>query len=94
MRSSGEEIVPAVGSLEDLAGLAREAQGRQQRPQLASVGLGDVLRARGEPHVLAGLQGSHHDHVGPGLGGARAAQVVRRHPRTLTTPGGGAGTLG
>ena len=47
--------MPAVGHLGHLARLAREAEGRQQRAQLAAVGLGHVLRAGGEPHVLAGL---------------------------------------
>ena len=72
------------GDLGHLARRALETQRRQQRAQLAAEGLGHVLRAGGEPHVLAGLPaellGSHHDDVGAGLGGARAPQVVRRHP--------------
>ena len=71
----------------DLGHLARqtlETQRREQRAQLAPEGLGHVLRAGREPYVLAGLPaelfGSHHDDVGTGLGGARAPQVVRRHP--------------
>ena len=48
-------MVPVEGTLAHLARLALETQRRQQRAQLAAEGLGHVLRAGGEPNVLAGL---------------------------------------
>ena len=77
--SSGDLIVPPVGHLGDLAGLAGEADRGQQRRELAAVGRRDALAAGRGAQALGGAHDADHDDVGLGLLGGALAQRVAGH---------------
>ena len=82
--SSGVLTTPAVGTLTLSPALTGDPERGQQRAQLAAPRLTDLGGLLAQDRALVGGQDSHHHGVGAGLGGAGAAERVRRrHPGML-----------